>query len=343
MGIFKKLTYITLGLAVIGLGIGLLGYQAIFSINTKITDDYQLYIPTGSTYDDVQSRLVTDDVIKNSSTFDLVAGLMNYENIKPGKYIIKPNTSNRHIIQKLRGGQQEAVKVTISQARYISDVAGKVAKVIEADSVELLTALTDTAFLAKEGLGEEDAVGLIIPNTYEMYWASSAEDFRNRMKREYDKYWSSKDRDTKRKAINMTRAEVSALAAIVEKESNLKAERPTIAGVYLNRIQRDIPLQADPTVVYAVGDFSIRRVLNKHLEYDSPYNTYKYPGIPPGPICMPSQSAIDAVLNADKHDYIFFCAKPGYDGAHSFAKTNAQHLRNARIYHRWLTKEGIMR
>jgi UPF0755 protein len=176
-----------------------------------------------------------------------------------------------------------------------------------------------------------------------MYWNIDAQGFLSRMKSEYDKFWSQNDRPALLEASDLTKNEVSTLASIVEKESNLASERPTIARVYLNRIEQGILLQADPTVVFAVGDFEIRRVLNVHLEIDSPYNTYKYAGLPPGPICMPSKSSLDAVLKAEPHDYIFFCAKPGYNGAHSFAKTNAQHERNAAEYRRWLNQERIMK
>ena len=211
---------------------------------------------------------------------------------------------------------------------------------IEADSNAIHKAMIDQTLLSRRGIEAPAAISLYIPNTYEFFWDSDALDFISRMEKEYDRFWNE-SRSQQAELLDMSRAEVATLASIVEKESNLKSERPTIAGVYHNRLRAGIPLQADPTAVFGLGDFTIRRVLYKHLDVDTPYNTHMHKGLPPGPICMPSISSLEAVLTPEDHDYIFFCAKPGYNNGHLFAVTNAQHERNARVYHRWLNSEGI--
>lgn len=339
---FKRLIKISI---VVILLIGILaaiGGQRIFGSNTLHSEAKEVYIPTGSTLDDVSRILSDQEIIKNNSSFEWVAGLMKYESkVKPGKYKIVPDLSNRELISQLRLGAQEPVKITISTARKIADVAGDVADKIEADSLTIIGALLAPSFLSEHNLTEESVISVIIPNTYEAYWTLSAEEFAERMAKEHRKFWAQKNRLSAAEKLGMTKQEVATLASIVEKESIQGEERPIIAGLYLNRLKQNIPLQADPTVVYGVGDFTIRRVLNKHLAHQSPYNTYLNNGLPPGPICMPSISSIDAVLDADQHDYLFMCAKPGYNGSHSFAITNAEHERNAGVYRRWLNSQGI--
>ncbi len=341
----KKLLGILLALIVLGGLAAFVGYRWIFSPNTAIIEPYELYIPHQTSFADIMDELESESVLANMSSFEQVAKLMKYDKdeVPSGRYIIQPDWSNKQIISTLRAGIQSPIKLTISTARTVEDVAGVVGERIEADSLEVLSLFRDTAYISSLGFEPETIISLVIPDTYEMYWNTTAEDFFSRMKKEYDKFWADKQRQSQLSDREMTRAEVSTLASIVEKETNLNSERPRMAGVYLNRLQRGIKLQADPTVVFGVGDFSIRRVLNKHLEYDSPYNTYMYEGLPPGPICMPSKSSIDAVLNAEQHDYLFFCAKPGYQGEHAFAKTNRQHERNAVAYRRWLNQERIMK
>ena len=319
-------------------------YQTIFGLNTKHTEDVIFFIPGESTFDQVTESLITQHILRDESSFRKVAKWMKYEDhVKPGRYILTPQLSNRTLIALLRSGRQTPVRVTFSTARTIADIAGVAGRYLEPDS---LSFLTDIASL-HERLGSpwtaENAIALFIPNTYEMYWTTSPQEFLNRMKKEFDRFWSSEGRLDRLAALGLTQQEVTTLASIVERESQKNQERPIIAGVYLNRLKQGMKLDADPTVVFAVGDFTIRRVLYKHLAYDSPYNTYMYPGIPPGPICMPSISSIDAVLDAEKHDYIYFCAKPGYEGLHSFASNDIDHARNARVYQRWLSSEGIFK
>ncbi len=339
---FRRLIKISIVvLLVVGI-LAAIGGQRIFGNNTLHSISQEVYIPTGSTLADVSELLKDQEIIKSTSSFEWVASLMKYgSRVKPGKYKIEPNRSNRELISQLRLGVQEPIKITISTARKLSDVAGVVAQKIEADSLAILSALLDPSFLSAQDLTAETVIGTIIPNTYEAYWTLSPEEFAARMVKEHDKFWSQKNRLSSAEKLGMSKSEVATLASIVEKESIQDDERPIIAGLYLNRLKQNIPLQADPTVVYGVGDFTIRRVLNRHLAHESPYNTYLHSGLPPGPICMPSISSIDAVLDPDRHDYLFMCAKPGYNGSHSFARTNAEHERNANVYRRWLSNQGI--
>ncbi len=332
-------------LFLIGSIVGALGYQWIYTSNTNLSHDYELFIPQQTTFAELQEQLKQDSVLSNHRSFETVAMLMKYgkDQIPTGKYIIKPGQSNRDILNILRAGLQSPINLTISNGRYLEDIISKVSHDIEPDSIQLESLLRDSAFINSLGFNKDNVISLFIPDTYELYWNTTPEKFISKMKSEYDRFWNSDNRQAKLSSLGMSQYEVATLASIVEKETNSKTERPTIAGVYLNRMNKGIKLQADPTVVYGVGDFSIRRVLHKHLKHDSPYNTYLYEGLPPGPICMPSKSSLDAVLNAEKHDYIFFCAKPGYNGEHLFAVTNAQHERNANTYRRWLTKERIMK
>lgn len=317
----------------------------ILDSNTLNTEDYELLIPRSSSFEDVKLILERDSILKNYASFAVVSKLMKYdlEKVPSGRYVIKPDWTNRRIVSKLRSGNQDALKLTISTARTFDEIATQLGERLELSSEDVMGYYNNKSFIDSLGFTSENFISLFIPNTYEVYWNVYAEDLISRMFREYERFWSQDDRQAKLLAIGLSQLECSTLASIVEKESNYAPERPIIAGVYLNRIKQGIPLQADPTVVFGVGDFSIRRVLNKHLAQKSPYNTYINRGLPPGPICMPSISSLDAVLNAQSHEYIFFCAKPGYDGQHSFARNNAEHEKNAQEYRKWLTSEGIMK
>jgi UPF0755 protein len=233
------------------------------------------------------------------------------------------------------------INVTYNNMVTVENLAGQLSKYLYVDSIDILQKMVAKDFLTHNNVSRENVLSLFIPNTYQMYWDDEVEKIVNRLVNEKEKFWKKNDRRKKAEKLAMTPAEVYTLASIVEKESNYKPERKTIAGLYLNRIKRGIPLQADPTVKYAVGQLDLRRVLNKHLEFDSPYNTYKYAGLPPGPIYMPSVNSLDAVLNAENHEYLYMCAKPGYNSEHVFAKTLRQHSVNASNYHRWLNTEGI--
>jgi len=269
------------------------------------------------------------NVLKDISTFRTVAQLRNYDtSVKPGKYILKPGMNNQQIAGKLRSGDQDPQKVTINNIRMISDLAGKASRYFESDSITFLNYLKDPEVAASLGYNQDNFLTMFIPNTYEMFWTSTPESFVKRMKKEYDNFWTQ-DRINKLTANNLTPTEAYIIASIVEKESNYTPEKPVIAGVYLNRLHAGERLQADPTVVFAMGDFSIQRVLYTHLKTDSPYNTYLNTGLPPGPICMPSMASLEAVINVDKHKYMFFCARPDNSGIHVFAETYQEHLKNA--------------
>ncbi|MEE4257036.1 MAG: endolytic transglycosylase MltG [Bacteroidales bacterium] len=309
-------------------------YQAILSNNVWTPEDeaVSVYIPSGSDFEDVKQILYSQGLILNRTTFEWLARQKKYpELVKPGHFLVSPGMSNDELINMLRLGEQVPVKVVFNNIRLKDQLAQKVSRQIEADSAELMHLLNDSAYLAELGLNAETALTLFIPNTYEFYWNTDAVQFMDRMKRENRIFWEG-EREEKAAKLGMSRAEVMILASIVEKETNKNDEKATIAGVYLNRLDRNWLLQADPTLVYASGDFGLTRVLNVHKKIDSPYNTYKYEGLPPGPICIPSIASVDAVLNAEGHDYLFFCAKDDLSGYHVFARSITQHNRNARKY-----------
>ena len=298
-------------------------------------------IPRGSSFDEVTNLLFDKGFILDKASFEEVAAQLKYkkEKMRTGRYQIESNWNNYELVRHLRGGKKATVKVVLNYERLPENVAAKAAKTIEADSLSIYNLLIDTSYLHQKGYTREDIMSIFIPNTYEFYWSTSAEEFIDKMLKEHQKFWDKNDRLQKAKAQNMSPKEVYTLASIVEKETLKNDEKKRIAGVYLNRLKRNIALQADPTVVFATRQFDLRRILNKHLEFDSPYNTYMYPGLPPGPISLASISSIDAVLNPEQHKYIYFCAKPDNSGYHTFAKTLSAHNVNAKKYHRWLNKQ----
>ncbi len=322
-------------------------YGVFFTPNTSFNNEKAyVYIPTNSTIADLQTIL--EPLVKDFSSFKSAADRKKYSiNIKAGKYVLKKGMNNNQIVGALRSGNTP-VKVAFNNQETIENLAGRIASQIEPDSVSLLKAFKNSDFLKDNGFNEDTMLGMYVPNSYEFFWNVSAEGFRNKMLKEYEQFWNN-SRLTKAKAIGLTNKEVVALASIVHKETAKVDERPRVAGVYLNRLRKGILLQADPTVIYAIkkqtGDFNkvIKRVLYKDLELDSPYNTYKYEGLPPGPIAMPDISAIDAVLNSEKHNYIYFVANVENFGYHKFAKTLAQHNRNKEQYIRWINSKKINR
>lgn len=309
-------------------------YQAIAANNVWTPEDesVSVYIPTGSEFEEVKQILYSNGVILNRNTFEWLARQKKYpELVKAGHFMITPGMSNDELINMLRLGTQVPVKVVFNNIRMKDQLAQKVSEQIEADSAVIMSLLNDSAYQEKFNLGTKTALTLFIPNTYEFYWNTDAEQFMDRMYRENRAFWEG-SRERKAEELDLKEEEVVILASIVEKETNKNDEKATIAGVYLNRLNKNWLLQADPTLVYASGDFGLTRVLNVHKEIDSPYNTYKYAGLPPGPICIPSIASIDAVLNAEEHDYLFFCAKDDLSGYHAFARSITQHNRNARKY-----------
>jgi UPF0755 protein len=311
-------------------------YQFIYASNVWTPDgeETSIYIPSNSEYDDVKQILYSQGLILNRTSFEWLSERKKYPGlIKAGHYRIRDGMSNDELINMLRLGEQVPVKVIFNNIRTREQFAKRIGEQLEADSASFISLLNDSAYMEKFGVGTETALTIFIPNTYEFYWNTDAKQFVERMYREYMSFWEG-DRDKKAEELGMNRQEVVILASIVEKETNKNDEKATISGVYVNRLNRNWLLQADPTLVYASGDFGIKRVLNVHKEIDSPYNTYKYPGLPPGPICIPSISSIDAVLNTEDHEYLFFCARDDLSGYHVFARSISQHNRNARKYRR---------
>jgi UPF0755 protein len=329
-------------LFVIAVLVGVYGYLKIFGSNTQFSNDSkELKIPSGSGYSEVKDILQNEGIISDMSSFSMVAGLMKYkkDQVPPGRYLIKKGASNRQIIAKLRSGDQDPIKVTINNVRTIPELAGVLGKYFEKDSLTMLEYLSDNSVQSKFGKNPQTMMTSFLADTYEMFWTDSPEKIVKRLSEYTTKFFDGKKAQLSKIGLSVEQAYT--LASIVDKESNYAPEKPTIAGVYLNRLSRGERLAADPTVVFALQDFTIRRVLNIHLAYDSPYNTYMYTGLPPGPICLPEMSSINAVLAPQQHEYLFFCAKPGYGSEHAFAKTYDQHLANARTYQAWLETEGI--
>ncbi|MDR2009728.1 MAG: endolytic transglycosylase MltG [Bacteroidales bacterium] len=317
-------------------------WNYVYASNVKLSDDKAfVYIPTGSGFENLLSILQETGYIEDIESFKFVAEQKNYtDKILPGKYEIKNKMSNNELINLLRSGKQTPVRLSFISLRNSDILAGKVSDFIEADSVELVNIFKSPEIISKYGFKPQTFISMFIPNTYEFYWNTSAEKFIERMAGEYKRFWND-ERKAKANALGMSQSQVSTLASIVEEETQKNDEKARIAGVYINRLKKGMLLQADPTVKYAVGDPSLKRILHKHLKVESPYNTYIYQGLPPGPICIPSISSIDAVLDYEKHKYMYFCAKDDFSGYHTFAVTHAQHNVNAKKYHDALRKAGI--
>lgn len=322
-------------------------YKAMLRPNTKFNEEVAyIKISSKDRYQEVRAKL--EPLLEDIDSFDDLAEQKKYvNNIKAGKYAIKKGMTNNDIINSIRSNNIP-IKVSFNNQETLEKLAGRIAEQIETDSVSLLNAMKDEAFLAENNFSEATALGMYIPNSYEFFWNTSAEKFTNRMLKEYNRFWND-SRLAKAKTLGLTEDEVTTLASIVQKETAKVDERPRVAGVYVNRLKKRMLLQADPTVIYAIkkktGDFNqtIKRVLYKDLELDSPYNTYKYAGLPPGLIAMPDVSSIDAVLNYEKHNYYYFVVNVENFGYHKFAKTLAQHNRNKQEYVRWINSKGIRR
>ncbi|MDO6390054.1 endolytic transglycosylase MltG [Pontibacter sp. BT731] len=319
-------------------------YQIVYTANvdTKGQDTY-VYIPTGASYEQALDSVEATGTIIDRLSLRFMAKLMDYDElVKPGRYKIENGWGNRQLIGILRLGEQAPLKLTFNNIRLRSQLAEKLAAAVEPSTEEIDSLLNDQEYLQTLGFDTTTVVSMFIPNTYEVYWTITAPELMQRMKTEYDRFWTA-ERKAKAEKMGLSPKEVSTLASIVQAETIKNDEKPRVAGVYLNRLQKGMKLEADPTVVYAVRDFTIRRVLNVHLQHDSPYNTYRYAGLPPGPINVPDISSIDAVLNPEAHKYIYFCAKEDFSGYHSFAVTHAEHIANARRYQRALTERNILK
>lgn len=319
-------------------------YSRILRNNVEVpAGEYAyLFIPTGSDFNDAYRILREKDILRDTSSFRWVAIKKNYPNhVNPGRYRMQSGMSNNRLVGMLRSGNQEPVQLVFNNIRTPQKLAGVIAEQIEADSMEILSVFSDKVLIGKHSLIRETILGVFIPNTYEIYWNTSGEEFLDRMVREYRIFWDE-NRLALARGIELEPMEVMTLASIVDEETLMTEEESRIAGVYINRLNRRIRLHADPTVKFAAGDMNITRVLNKHLAIDSPYNTYRYGGLPPGPIVIPSISAIDAILNYERHNFLYFCAADDFSGYHNFATTLAQHNKNARSYQNALNRLKIL-
>jgi UPF0755 protein len=340
----KTILYIIIALGILVMVIFILIYRNIFGENILTGKNKNvIYIPTGSTFEQVLDSLNSKLLLKDRKTFIWLANKKNYPaSIKPGRYVIDKDLSYNGLINILRGGKQSPVRVTFSNVRTLNEIAGKFGKQIETDSLQITGFFSDVTNYSRDGFNKENIISVFIPNTYEFYWNTNPGDLYSRMLREYNLFWNDQ-RLIKAKEKGLSPMEVSILASIIDDEVTRKDEKPRIAGVYLNRLKRGIPLQACPTIKFALNDFTITRVLNKYLTVDSPYNTYMHSGFPPGPIGCASIEGIDAVLNAEQHDYLFFAAKADFSGYHNFSRTLTEHNKYARMYQKELDKRKIFK
>jgi UPF0755 protein len=322
-------------------GTGIFYYLRFFGPN--VTDKQQyLYIKTGSSLDDVYKTISEQGIVKDTTSFLWAAHSMKYLKVKPGRYRLKSGMSNRSFINMLKSGNQEAVNFAFHNLRLKEQFAGFVAKNLEPDSVSMIRLLDSAKFAEKYGFTTDNIYTVFIPNTYQIYWNTTPEKLFARLYANYEKFWTP-ERKQKAADLKLTPQEVSVLASIVDAEALHDDEMPLIAGLYLNRLNKGMKLQSDPTVIFAVNDFTIKRVLNRDLITNSPYNTYMYKGLPPGPIMMPSVNAINAVLDHQKTDYLYMCAKADFSGNHAFATNEAEHRVNAKAFQQALNDRNIKR
>ena len=332
---------ISASLAILLLGIAGIAhiYYYFFAQPFQITETTYIYIDRDDNVDSVYQKIIKTGNPKQMHGFE---SLVKYKGYTPktGRYAIKPTDNMRYLHRRLSMGYQSPVMLTVGSVRTLDRMARNVARQLMIDSTEVARLMADTAYIRSIGYSKETLPALFIPNTYEVYWNLSAEEFMQRMVKENKAFWNDK-RMNQAKAIGLTPIEVATLASIVEEETANQNEKPMVAGLYINRLQRGMLLQADPTVKFSLQEFGLKRILYKHLEVDSPYNTYKYAGLPPGPIRVPSYQGLESVLNYTKHNYLYMCAKEDFSGTHNFAVTSAQHAANARRYQQALNRKGI--
>tara|TARA_B110000438_G_C15809220_1_gene648835 strand:- start:792 stop:1826 length:1035 start_codon:yes stop_codon:yes gene_type:complete len=317
-------------------------WQVVYTPNILIDkEDLVFNIPTGANFKYVQNSLYDLGIVNDLVSFSFLSKLKRYDqSIKPGSYLLQADMSNRDAINMLRSGDQVPIKLTYSNARSLEVLAAKIASYLEFDSATMISNLSNSDVASSYGFTKETFMCMFLPNTYEVYITDQPIVVLDRIYSAYKIFWNP-ERMAKAEALNLTPEEVIVLASIVDAETNQMDEAPTVAGVYINRLNKNIKLQADPTLIFAMGDYTIKRVLYEHMQVDSPYNTYKYAGLPPGPINLPSIAAIEAVLNYAKSDYLYFCANPDFTGNHIFARTLSQHNKNARLLHLALNKKKI--
>lgn len=339
----RKSTKIIVGTIILTLIVSITFILYLFLYpNYRLKDGQEqfLYIYPKDTPQKILTQLQQKVDVQCPVGFEVVSKVLQYKNPRAGRYKIIGGANNLELIKTLRAGEQTPINLKIKSVRSVSQLTQQLSRQLMSDSTQLTHILTDSVFLASYKLNSDIATLFFIPNTYEVFWTITPKQLFERMQREYNSFWT-KERKEKATNIPLTPTEVSILAAIVDSETHNTKEKPTIAGLYINRIRKGIPLQADPTVIFAVGDFSIRRVLISHTKTPSPYNTYLNKGLPPGLIRTPSISGIDAVLNYQKSNYVFMCASEDFDGTHDFAVSWSEHLANARKYQKALNKRGI--
>ncbi len=338
----KSIIFLSLGLIIVGSVFAALTYQAIFGKNIVLQDTgYTLELSPYTNLEQLSTQLYEEGILLDKNKLELTAKLMKYgSNIRTGRFQLTDINSNVELIRFLRTGSQATTKLVLNNVRTLEDLSGRIASFIIADSLEVLEVLTGPETMETFGTNLENVMSYFIPNTYEIYWSETPQDIVSRMQKEHQKFWATNDRLEAAKTIGLSPEEVYTLASIVEKETNQDQEKSKMAGALLNRLKINMALQADPTAIFATRDFSAKRVLNKHTQFDSPYNTYMYPGLPPGPIAMASISSIDAVLKPTEHQYLYYCAKGDGSGLHNFATNLTGHNRNSRIYVQNLKKRG---
>lgn len=333
----NKKSKIAIGaIAILGLLSGVVS-ATIFTSVYDGEDTATVYIDRDDTPDSVTTKLEQANI--STTAFGILGKVRSY-NVKTGRYKVEKGMDGWRLFQKLRYGQQDPLNMTVPSVRTLDRLAGTMSRKIMLDSLTIYRALQDKEFIAKYGYYEQTLPALFIPETYQVFWDISLDKLFERLVKENKKFWNE-ERLKKADALKLTPVEVSTLASIVDEETANTAEKPMVAELYINRLEKGMLLQADPTVKRAVGDWSLRRVLNSHLMVDNPYNTYKYAGLPPGPIRVPSIAGIDAVLNHANHDYIYMCAKEDFSGTHNFAVSYAEHQQNAKRYINALNARGI--
>jgi len=341
MKISKRIIKYAFGVGVVlGLIIGSIIYLNIWAPN--VDNSGVIYITKNDSRASVIQKLHKQDIVRDTSSLSWVMNLKKYSRIRTGMYTINKGTSNNGIVNKLRSGSQDPIRLTFNNIRTKEEFAGRISKVLSLDSLQILNKMNDEDYISSLGFNTNTIIGMFIPNTYDMYWDISLNSFFHKMEKEYEKFWT-KERKAKAKKACISPMGAIIIASIIEEETIQPEEYPIIAGVYINRLNRGIRLSACPTLKFALGDFEIKRILNKHKEIDSPYNTYKHRGLPPGPIRQPSINVVDHVLNYKKHKYLYFCAREDFSGYHNFSKTLRQHNKYADKYRKELNKRHIYR
>ncbi|MDR1090350.1 MAG: endolytic transglycosylase MltG [Prevotella sp.] len=336
----KKILYISLIAVIAIIAVVAYGYS-VLATGFDIGKTVYVYVNEDKNYKALLDELRDSAKVESISNFEMLSAALGYkDNMRTGRYAVTPDMTIYDLIRDLRSGNQIPVKLKFNNIRTKDDLSKRISGQLMLSEKSLYNKLDDINTCGSLGFTPENVVAIFIPNTYEIYWDIDTDDFLQRMKKEYSRFWDEK-RTAKALEAGLSPMEVSTLASIVEEECTFSDEYPVVAGLYLNRLRTGQPLQADPTVKFAVGDFSLRRILNKHLEINSPYNTYRHTGLPPGPIRIPSIKAIDAVLNHDKNDYLYMCAKEDFSGKHNFANTYDKHQVYAAKYRNALNLRGI--